>query len=68
MRQAFWWWRLVTFSIAGLVVRAIAVGEFTAAMFLLGFAALFSWQIGGFIRRNRPQAYTFDDLPKELLP
>ncbi len=59
---------LVAFSIAGLVVRAIAVGEFTAALFLLGFAALFSWQIGGFIRRNRPRDYSFDDLPKELLP
>jgi hypothetical protein len=29
---------------------------------------LFSWQIGGFIRRNRPRAYTFDHLPEALLP
>jgi hypothetical protein len=29
---------------------------------------LFAWQIGGFIRRNRPQSYRFDDLPTALLP
>jgi len=31
-------------------------------------AALFGWQIGGFIRRNRPCAYMFDHLPEALLP
>lgn len=59
---------LVTVSMIGLLVRALATGEFTAALFLVGFAALFGWQIGGWVRRNRPRAYTFDDLPKELLP
>jgi hypothetical protein len=29
---------------------------------------LFTWQVGGFIRRNRPLVYTFDDVPKTLLP
>jgi hypothetical protein len=29
---------------------------------------LFAWQVGGFIARNRPLAYTFDNLPKPLLP
>ena len=38
------------------------------ALFLIGFAALFGWQIGGFVRRNRPRRYTFDELPEELLP
>jgi hypothetical protein len=37
-------------------------------LFLVGFAALFGWQIGGFIRRNRPRAYQFDALPADLLP
>jgi hypothetical protein len=59
---------LVTASIIGLFVRAIATGEFTAALFLVGFVALFGWQIGGWVRRNRPRAYAFDDLPKELVP
>ena len=53
---------LVAIAIAGLLVRALATGEFAGALFLVGFAALFAWQIGGFVSRNRPQAYTFDHL------
>jgi hypothetical protein len=37
-------------------------------LFLVGFAALFGWQIGGFITRNRPRVYRFDRLPEALLP
>jgi hypothetical protein len=59
---------LVGIAIAGLLVRAIAVGEWSGALFLVGFAALFGWQVGGFVRRNRPRSYGFDDLPRELLP
>jgi hypothetical protein len=59
---------LVAVSIAGLLVRALATGEFAGALFLVGFAALFGWQIGGFMRRNRPRTYTFDHLPEALLP
>jgi hypothetical protein len=59
---------LVAVAISGLLVRALATGEFAGALFLVGFAALFAWQIGGFVRRNRPRTYTFDDLPAALLP
>ena len=59
---------LVATAMAGLLVRAVATGEFSGALFLVGFAALFAWQIGGFIRRNRPRSYRFDELPKELVP
>ena len=59
---------LVAIAISGLFVRAIATGEFAGALFLVGFTAMFAWQIGGFVRRNRPQAYTFDQLPGALLP
>ena len=59
---------LVGISIAGLLVRALGTGEWAGALFLVGFAVLFGWQIGGFIRRNRPRNYTFDTLPPELLP
>ena len=59
---------LVGVAIAGLLARAIAIGEWAGVLFLLGFAALFGWQIGGFMRRNRPQAYNFDHLPAALLP
>jgi hypothetical protein len=59
---------LFAISMAGLLVRAIGTGEWAGALFLVGFAALFAWQIGGFMRRNRPQAYSFDRLPAALLP
>jgi hypothetical protein len=59
---------LVGVAISGLFIRAIATREFSGALFLVGFAALFGWQIGGFVRRNRPRAYSFDHLPEALLP
>jgi hypothetical protein len=55
-------------AMAGLLLRSIATGEWAGALFLVGFAALFTWQVGGFVRRNRPFIYTFEDLPKALLP
>ena len=59
---------LVAAAMTGLLVRAIMTGEWAGILFLLGFAALFAWQVGGFVRRNRPQTYTFDRLPEALLP
>ena len=59
---------LVAIAISGRLVRALATGAFAGALFLVGFAVLFAWQVGGFIRRNRPRTYTFDRLPQALLP
>jgi hypothetical protein len=59
---------LLALAMAGLLARAVATAQWGGALFIIGFTALFAWQIGGFIRRNRPRNYTFEDLPKELLP
>ncbi len=59
---------LVAIAMAGLLVRAVMTGEFAGILFLAGFAALFGWQVGGFVKRNRPRKYTFDHLPEALLP
>src|SRR3981081_1312655 len=59
---------LVAIAMAGLLVRAVATGEFAGALFLVGFAALFAWQVGGFVGRNRPRAYPLERLPRALLP
>jgi hypothetical protein len=59
---------LLAIAMAGLLVRSVVTGEWAGALFLIGFAALFAWQVGGFIARNRPLIYTFDDLPEALLP
>jgi len=59
---------LLALAMAGLLLRSVATGEWAGVLFLIGFAALFAWQVGGFIARNRPLTYSFDDLPKALLP
>jgi hypothetical protein len=59
---------LLGIAMAGLLLRAFATGEWYGALFLVGFVALFTWQIGGFIKRNRPRSYDFDHLPENLLP
>jgi hypothetical protein len=59
---------LVGVAILGLLIRALFTGEFAGALFLVGFTALFAWQIGGFMRRNRPRGYTLDALPEDVLP
>jgi len=59
---------LLAVAMVGLLVRSVATGEWAGVLFLVGFAALFTWQVGGFITRNRPLVYTFDNLPTALLP
>jgi hypothetical protein len=59
---------MLAVAMAGLLIRALATGEFTGALFIIGFAALFTWQVGGFVRRNQPQTYSFDRLPRSVLP
>ena len=58
----------LTVVMAGLLIRALMIGELAGALFIVGFAALFAWQVGGFVRRNQPQRYSFDQVPKALLP
>ena len=59
---------MLAVAMAGLFVRALTSGEFAGALFIIGFAVLFTWQIGGFVRRNQPQSYSFDRLPMSVLP
>ncbi|MCP3372683.1 hypothetical protein [Bradyrhizobium cajani] len=55
-------------AMAGLLIRALMIGEFAGALFIVGFAALFVWQVGGFVRRNQPRSYSFDRVPRSVLP
>ncbi len=59
---------LVAIAMAGLLALSITSSQWAGALFLIGFAALFAWQVGGFVTRNRPLVYSFGDLPKALLP
>lgn len=51
-----------------LLLRALVQDSWGAVLFLAGFFALLLWQIGGFFRRNRPQRYTPQAVPEEVLP
>lgn len=59
---------LMGIAIAGLLLRALLTAEFAGALFLAAIVAWFAWQIGSFMKRNRPRTYTFDALPREVLP
>lgn len=59
---------LVGLTIAGMFVRALWTGLWVAALFVVAFAALFVWQIGGFMRRNRPRTYAPGNVPDDLVP
>ncbi|WP_426441784.1 hypothetical protein [Bradyrhizobium genosp. P] len=59
---------LLAVSMTGLLLRALLTSEWIGALFLVGFALLFTWQVGGFVTRNRPRRYSFDHLPDTLLP
>lgn len=59
---------MLAVAMTALLIRALMIGEFAGALFILGFAALFAWQVGGFVRRNQPRSYSFDRLPAGLLP
>jgi hypothetical protein len=59
---------VLTVAMTALLIRALVIGELAGALFILGFAALFAWRVGGFVRRNQPQSYSFDRVPKALLP
>ena len=59
---------LVAIAMGGLMVQSVASSQWAGALFLAGFAALFAWQVGGFVRRNTPLSYSFNELPQTLLP
>jgi hypothetical protein len=59
---------LVAIAMGGLMVQSVASGEWAGVLFLSGFAALFAWQVGGFVRRNKPLTYSLGELPQTLLP
>jgi len=44
-------------ALAGLTARALQVGAYGGAAIVGGFLALFLWQVGTFLRRNRPGIY-----------
>ena len=72
-RPLIYWPSLVVFvvvalGLAGLITRALQIGASGGAAFVGAFLALYLWQGGNFLRRNRPGEYCPDALPKEVMP
>lgn len=55
-------------GLAGLTVRALSLNEWGAAVLVGGFLALFLWQLGSFLHRNRPGVYRPENVPDIALP
>ena len=59
---------LLAVAMLGLLIRAVGIGNYVAALFLAGFAGWYGWHMGGWLLRNKPRAYAPDDIPPDLLP
>jgi hypothetical protein len=58
---------LLALAMTALLMRALWTGEYAGVVFILGFSALFGWQIRAFLGRNRPRSYTCASVPQDLL-
>ena len=58
----------VLLGLAALIVRALQVAIYPGALFIAGFMALFSWQLGNFFKLNMPGRYEPAAPPQNLLP
>jgi len=58
----------LSISAAILAYRALPAADWTNTLLFLGMLALFLWQMGAFLYRNRPGGYTPDRLPRRVMP
>jgi hypothetical protein len=56
------------FAAATLIVRSLEAETWLGAAFIAGMMAMFLWQTGGFLRRNKPGVYSPEALPGGALP
>jgi hypothetical protein len=58
----------VVLALSALTVHALAAGQWRAVALIAAVLALFLWQGGTFVVRNRPGRYRPDAPPRRLLP
>ena len=51
-----------------LILRSLQAEAWSGALFIAGIMAVFLWQTGGFLRRNKPGTYRPEALPPQALP
>jgi len=57
---------LITFAL--LMIRTVQRGDMVAVAVICGVFALFGWQAGNYLKRNRPGTYRPDALPPDVIP
>jgi hypothetical protein len=73
-QSAFVYWvgiilfTLTLLAFAALVVRGLRESAWGAVAMVGAMMALFFWQLGQFLARNRPGTYKADELPMDVLP
>jgi hypothetical protein len=71
---AWRWWPMVAVAVAtaGALVyvggTTLLRGDFGAGLLVVGFMALFAWQMWPLISRNRPIRYDPRNIPAQILP
>jgi hypothetical protein len=71
---AWRWWPMAAIALATAValvyvaVTTLANGDNGAALLIIGFMGLFSWQMWPLISRNRPERYDPHHIPEQVLP
>jgi hypothetical protein len=55
-------------ALAALVVRALQNGDLAGSALVVGFFAVFLWQVGTFFHRNRPGTYRPEAIPDQVMP
>jgi len=53
---------------ATLIMRSLQADAWAGAAFLAAILAVFLWQMGGFLRRNKPDTYASEQVPPRVLP
>jgi len=73
--MAAWrWWpmTIITVAVLGgafvLGLRGFTTGETVFGLAVIGLSALFGWQMGSLIARNRPRTFLPDAIPPSVLP
>jgi hypothetical protein len=71
--HATYWIGLIVFAVvmaatAILTVRAMMLGQWSAAAIIGAFFAVFAYQVGNHFRRNRPGRYRADAIPPGIMP
>jgi hypothetical protein len=48
--------------------RAVLDAQIVPGLIILAVGALFLWQMGNLLLRNRPRTYAVDAIPEDVLP